>query len=395
MDLLKRMEALEAMDDDLGIDNASKKKKSKNEQIYELMLSTPICYISGKFFDTRTNKEIKRYEKSLQKLAIMNFNAPFSEADMKYAIECIRVKDESDDFGIWPNLELWQEARRLYDEDPKPRHKAAFELTHQQLIIIYYLVYMQDSEIMFITTGKAKTGKSTYLNIVRQLFENDFSSATLSDLTSNEFVRATAIQHRLICSDEINSDDVDAGILKTLISRQPTLLNAKNMKPIEIKSQSSLFYCCNKEPRIDITDTGIMRRVIFYRRDKRIENADKSLKTKVYTKEELLDFLILAIYTYDFFMDKDIDPLDIFAIDTGHYIFQSNSVFRFYFRRHRIPVLLDNTFQEEEEYRQYREWCQGSGYRAYNEQNFELVKEALMKALEVQTMESIAKKYND
>lgn len=301
-----------------------------------------ITYISAKYF--YKDNEIKDIDRYLSKAIKNKFDYFCSESDLKeLKTIIINLNDENQ---LWPQLPLVKEAIKLGPITEKIT--LPFPLTVKQLIIINRLLFHPEDERMFITTGKGQTGKSTFLNIIKQLFNNDYSSASVGDL-SNGFIVAEAVKHRLICSDELGKDDLNTKILKQLASKQAITINPKNTKPHEIISQSALFWCCNSVPKIDATDSGILRRIVYYERNKVIENPNPQLNKKVFTEEELLTILrrALAYESPNWF--------DSFKKETYLNIMTNNSVY---------------INKEALNYSDYKELCLKKGLKAYSEPNY-------------------------
>lgn len=320
--------------------NNNKYFKDNNEEIWNIdayIAKIALNMANSYILSDNEIKEIKTHY-------INKFNA-VKAAEMAYEIP---VEERITDW--WPELPIIKTAKEL---GPITSNEGApFQLDDKQYQILNILLYHPKEEVMFITTGVGGSGKSTYLNIIRQLFK-DYSSATLSDLT-NPFIVAEATKHRLICSDELAKGDIDTKVLKTLISKQPMEINPKNLKPHLVQTQSSLFFCCNKAPKIDVTDSGILRRIIYYERNTKIENPDISLNSKIYTKDELLWFARRALAF------ENANWRDQFIQETHKYLMSNNTVY--------LCGMNTVTYQD------YREACKNKGYKAYSESNYEEIK---------------------
>lgn len=132
------------------------------------------------------------------------------------------------------------------------------------------------------------------------------------------------------------------------------IINPKNMRPHEIISNSGLFYCCNKAPKIDVTDTGILRRIIYYERNTVIKNPNVWLKDKKYTEEELLWFCRRALAF------ENVNWRDQFLKETHKYLMKENSVY--------LCGMGSATYEN------YKEQCKSKGYKAYSENNYHEIK---------------------
>lgn len=340
-----------------------KEKEDFQTKIFNVFYNCGVKCLSGKYFyhnDTPV-KDIKKY---VQEKSITAFGKPLDATHYKYALESISLNPDSDDFGDWVKLPLWEEGREAFFNDNYGKIKLSFDLEIAQYIIIYYYIYRPNDEYMWIVSGIGGSGKSTFLNLMRQLYDDDTSNTPISEL-SKEFIRGKAIESRLICSDEINSDALDNGILKTLISKQGLIKNMKGRDPVEVKTQSALFYCCNKEPKIDITDSGLLRRILFYRRDTKIKNPDPKMKSHKFTHEELVEYLARSIHTYNSILAKGGNPMDFFKKDTRYFLLLNNNVAKFFNKTGRRIEKSMNTYEL------YSMWCRGYGFHPYNLTNFE------------------------
>ena len=288
----------------------------------DLILKSNIEFISGKFF--YEENEIKNIDKYI---GVMYYNATkklIGEKDLKYIKMGIINNPNAPDKYKWPRPKLIKEALELKESGYMPK-EMPFPLDDKQWIILYILLFHPEQEVFFITTGVGGSGKSTFLNIIKQLFDNDVASTPLSDL-GNPFILAESLKHRLIASDELGTGDVNLPVIKTIVSKQQLQVNEKFGATYTTHAQSSLFFCCNQVPKIDVTDTGMLRRIVYYSRNTKIKNPNPMLKSKEWTRQELIDFIIIAseVYVYN---ENDIDAWkEVFKDETNCYLINSNSV---------------------------------------------------------------------
>lgn len=310
-----------------------------------------VRFISGKYFN-QDDIEIKNIDNYIAQACINEQCYP-KTSDIE---EIKRFLQISSDEVLWPELPIVTEAKKLgpITKNMEENKNAPFELEPKQLLILNIILFHPNEEVMFITTGRAHTGKSTYLNIITQIFGDDKAAIPLSEL--NGFMVAEAVKKRLIASDELGKGDLDTKILKTMISKQDLEVNPKFGKPFHVKCQSNLFYCCNKAPRIDITDTGILRRIIFYERDKVIENPNKTLNSKKYSHDELLWFVRKALAYEEVYPEWK----SYFIKETHKYLMKDNSVY---------------ICRQFAAYSEYKDACSKKGLKAYSEPNWKEIKE--------------------
>ena len=304
-------------------------------------------FISGKWFKKFDNGTWGEEITNIKRLLIETYPHVFDDLnDIERVLDAyIAMYGET---GTWYPSALVQAAYGFekYETDPK---ELCFPLTPQQLKIINLLITGTE-EIMFIVTGCGGSGKSTFLNIIRQIFSNDCSACPISDLSG--FNLSEALSRRLIASDEISADDLDNKTLKMIISRQEMQINPKMAKPYQIKCQSALFYCCNIPPRIDLADTGLLRRIVYYEMDTPIKSPDLSLRQKHWNEMDIINIIRHALRVDMTNWRKD------FEEQTHYYLLKNNSV---YILRNA------NTYQD------YVYLCNKKGLKPYSEPNWQTV----------------------
>lgn len=292
-----------------------------------------IRFISGKWFNISKNMEINNIDHFL-----FAATGTTERNALDRIKDSIMIRQESTG-GFWPDI-VW----------PETVGELPFPLDDKQMVILNRLLYhkMDSDRSIFITCGIGGSGKSTFLNIVRQLHNCDCANSNLSDL-SNEFLFAEAVSHRLICSDELASGELDLPKLKILASHEKATVNPKCRIPYETQTQSNLFWCCNSVPKLDITDSGMLRRIVFYERNTKIENPNTSLSHKVYSRDELA---IIATKAKEYEDDKWFE--NNFEKETYKYLMKSNSVYLCW----------------ADDYQVYRVNCNIKGYRPFAEEKW-------------------------
>lgn len=325
--------------------------------IFELIrndLNKRFKVISGKIFDTQNNEVSQNV--LFQRLMMGDlrgiYNTPIKGSDCEELLSDLTILGTSD---FWPELPLFVQARKL-GALPKDT-KLPFPLDEKQLIIINRLCFHPEDEVMFITTGVGGSGKSTFLNIIKQLFNNDVSAASVSDL-SNPFMVAEAVKRRLIASDELAKGELDSKVLKQLASKQLIEVNPKHLASYTVQSQSALFWCCNKVPKVDCQDSGMLRRVVFYSRNTPIVNPDPSQNKRKYSEDELLTILRCALaYEDDNWKDAFID-------ETRALLINSNSVGKYLIECLNTPGISDS-------YDGYLIYCRDNHCKEYGRENYD------------------------
>ena len=249
--------------------------------------------------------------------------------------------------AVWPLPPIIKEAEQA---ELKP---LCFPLTTKQLQIIHELL-LGGREHLFIITGVGGSGKSTYINIIQQIFGNDYVSMTLDEMTEG-FRLASAVGKRLICSTEIGYSRVTDTLLKSIISNEPLNINPKYQSPYEGRIRSSFIFACNVPPSINLMDTGLLRRFIYYDMDKKIENPDPSMNHKVWNHDDLVNIVKHAMKT-------NIDNIyEDFIEETHRNLVKYDTVYMF----------------QDDQYCNYEFNCKTNGYKPYNRKHWECVRQLL------------------
>ena len=305
-----------------------------------------VC-VSGKFF--KLDKSTDRY-----------CWVPYEEFERhimskSYTTTAKDTKDITDAFvrmyniaAEWPAPQLWLDAQ-TFNRDVKLK----FDFDDKIYKIINLLLTSNGYERFFILYGPAGTGKSTVLNLIKQIFDNDCGVFSLSQLCER-FAPSEACQYRLITHSELDTNEINSNRIKSIISREDGTVERKGQQPFNIKWQSRLLYACNEMPWIDLGDTGLMRRIVVFKMDKPFKKFDKNVRDYVYSPEELKYIIHKALNMdmTDWFEDFRRDP---FEAVTEH-----------------NPVYM---FRHEPAYEEYAMRCHQKGYKACNEYHWLRIKE--------------------
>ena len=285
-----------------------------------------------------------------------------NDRDLNYIKNGIINNPYAEEKEDWPRPCIIDEALEMLENGYRPK-KCPFPLDDKQLIILNVLLFHPEYEVFFITTGIGGSGKSTFLNIIKQLFDNDVSSTPLGSL-GDPFIQAEALKHRLIASDELGTGEVSLPVVKTIVSKQNIQVNEKYGATYTTKAQSALFFCCNQAPKLDISDTGMLRRIIYYSRNTKINNPNPAFKNKKWSHEELIDFILWSKRVDFLFKEDDIDSWKFpFKDETNCYLVTTNSVGLYYKERKKDYGVMF--------YSSYKEYCHENGYKPFAKHKFE------------------------
>ena len=229
---------------------------------------------------------------------------------------------ENDLDGPWPEMPILTKAKQKIAEGYKPG-KLAYPLSEKDLKVIHYLVDgdPKDTYAIFLY-GVGNTGKTTFCKLVKQIFgAADTTEAPFNEL-GDKFGRSSLAGKRLWCDTEVSPywPDSTSHTLKKVITHDYAQIEEKFQKPYTTQYRCKPLFACNTAPSFDITDTGLLRRILYFFKNVPFQNPDGNLVDKKYTEEELLDIVVAALLTDMTDWTKE------FIKDTHEVIMSSNSV---------------------------------------------------------------------
>ena len=349
---------------------AKPKKMTTMEKVNMVHRLFPLFkFISGKWFIGQ--KEIKNIDSFLLQGRV---GAMFDNAQRMIEFKDTFRLAYGDATGDWPEMPIVTEAKKLIrnGEDKALPPIPAF-IDHKKLQIIHYLLE-PNNEYFIIIYGVAGSGKSTFMNVIMQIFEGDIAAISLKEL-SEGFRVASAVDKRLVCSTEIEATRITDTNIKKYVSKEPLQVNPKNEKPYNSRFQASFIFNCNDPPSINLADTGLLRRIVYYKMDTKIpeEQKDPTMNKKIWTNDELMAIVVKALKTDITHLYSD------FEKDTIEGLIKEDKVYR---------------YKDENTYQGYRFACQNEGFKPYNRENWEAVRRLLKEWGVIKDKEDSAKKEN-
>lgn len=259
--------------------------------------------------------------------------------------------------GKWPELPMLTKAKEKIAAGYKITKELAYPLNEKELKIIHYFVDgdPKDTYAIFFH-GVGCSGKSTVCNLIQQIFgDADTSKCSFNDL-GKCFDREDLAGKRLWYDSDINAswNESATNTLKKVITHDEDLFQKKGKDPYTAQYRCKALFCCNVAPKFDVTDTGLLRRIIYYNKNTKINNPNGNLANKKYTEEELIDIIIAALNTDISSFYKD------FEEETKRVIMSTNNVAKY--------GICDS-------YDTYRVQCSSAGVYPYAQEKWEKLKE--------------------
>ena len=266
------------------------------------------------------------------------------------------IDNRNNEEGEWPTLPILKEAKEKAATGYRPE-KLAYPLNEKELMIIHYLLDgdPKDTYAVFFH-GVGGSGKSTICNLIASMFGDlDTSRCGFTQL-GEKFARETLAGKRLWYDADISAhwSESATNTLKKVITHDTDQFERKGKNPYTAQYRCKALFCCNVAPKFDVTDTGLLRRIVYYSKNKKIENPDGNLANKKYTREELIDIAIVALET-------DISNFyKVFEKETQEIIMGTNNVAKYGMCT---------------EYDTYRVQCNAAGVLPYSQEKWEKLKE--------------------
>ncbi|MYM71620.1 DNA primase [Duganella sp. FT134W] len=107
--------------------------------------------------------------------------------------------------------------------------------------------------------GKGANGKGVLCNIIQALHGNP-KSLDLGELQRSKFVLSQHIDSSLICADEVPSEIINEGLLKSLIAGESVSIDRKFRDPVSARITGKFLVLGNQLPRVTDHSDGFLRR---------------------------------------------------------------------------------------------------------------------------------------
>ena len=326
-------------------------------------LTTELRFVSGKWFVKRNPaNEIANIEEFICKLA----NDHRKSLLAKYCTSRSRVNEVIQRFIMlesrhirdsrWPELRVVSAARKVIESGTRisfEQIQSVYPVDEGILRLLNIMLWHPYEAPIILVHGKRQTGKSVQFRLVKQLFEDDFESASLDEIESR-FGLANLTSHRLIGGDEVCAGKIHmTENLKKIQTHEEIRVEKKGVDAITVKPQMIMFYCTNNVPNFDVNLNmdGIVRRIVYY-----VLNKTHQINTELETRQLTFNQLVavaVAAYSYE---SEYPHWKDYFMPTTYRYLLQPKISYKFFENRERF---LKDSYAAKSLplYEQYRLYC--------------------------------------
>ena len=271
-----------------------------------------ITFINGKWFDR--DREIRNINKLLLTSGICRDVPDCSRFIDSY----IAMYSEDTMDQEWPQLSIVSEAMHCGTT------KLAYPLNDKELLILYYLLFEKSQYIIFFH-GVGGSGKSTVLDIYRQIFDFEGTNTTIMNLSDISHFNVQFASARLVLDDDCspNITENQAARLKSMATNGAASFEAKGRTPFSGQYRCKMVIAGNTPMKFNLTDDGMLRRIVYYSKNEKIKNPNSDFINKKYSKEELMSFIRAA---YELGKKYGKEWVKVFTNETRKIIMESNSV---------------------------------------------------------------------
>jgi P4 family phage/plasmid primase-like protien len=131
-------------------------------------------------------------------------------------------------------------------------------------LIAYYLYPQSQEPATFFLYGAARTGKSTFLDLLTYIIGDHYTTAfSLQSLTTSQYYIVELAGKRVNILDEDESKFVRADKLKALVSNRPMEVSRKFQQPFTMTPTTKFIFSSNQLPQFQNIDEGVLRRLHF------------------------------------------------------------------------------------------------------------------------------------
>lgn len=232
----------------------------------------------------------------------------------------------------------------------------------------YCLTTSTSYEKCLLLLGPGADGKSTFLKILRELVGAENTAAVSFPDLEDQFQRSSLYGKLLNISTEVGSKVVDSQYFKAITSGDPLNAAFKHRNSFEFCPTCKLAFAANRLPRSRDNSDGFFRRILPIRFKRQfINDFDPDLFAKL--KGELSEIFVWAVAGLHRLWEQkgftDCDETRRLMLDHRR---GNNPVLCFV--EDRCVIGDDFEVLKKDLYKEYRSYCEDSGFEKFNIENF-------------------------
>ena len=237
-------------------------------------------------------------------------------------------------------------------------------------VVGYMILRRNEMGKAFILTGGGSNGKSTFLDMVKNMLGSEnYSSLSLSEL-GEKFKTAELFNKLANIGDDISKKYIeDDSIFKKLVTGETVNVERKGKDPFEFNNYAKLVFSANKLPRINDTSDGLMRRIVIIPFNAVFSDKDADydpfIKDKLLTKDATEYLLKLGIEGLQRVLKDKFTVPKATVSEKSEYEMVNNPILAFIEEDNKIVNEIVHTV-----YLKYSTWCQENGIRSLSKFEF-------------------------
>ena len=250
-------------------------------------------------------------------------------------------------------------------------------------LVGYCLVRRNNFHKFFVIVGGGGTGKSTFANLIRRMFQPRYVSKVALSQFDQDYHLSTLIGAMVNIDDDASNEKVlkDAGRFKSAVAGQPILVRPIYSEPLELMCMATILVLANSMPKIQDDSEGLYRRLMLIELNNKVKNPDRDFDHKItdldmeYFFYKAAEAIHKVLRRGRFTMEEPEEKLK------QKFKVQQSSINKWcQLEFITVEVLLNKGMKAI--YQDYRLWCQLCGYGPFNYGNFS---EAMVKQYKLTT----------
>lgn len=237
----------------------------------------------------------------------------------------------------------------------------------------YSITGLTSAQVFFLCFGPGGSGKSKFLNAMRELLGDYSVSASSKTFMQSNGSSGSSDLARLAGARYIGVGEVPNGrwneaLIKEFSGEDVITASMKFQPEIEFVPIGKLWFRSNVRPRVDVADTGFWRRVLIISFIREVPDADKDEHLDEKLREELEGILTWAVEGCAIWQKEGLRPPD--SVDAAIQEYQENMDIFGQFIQGCCWNSDAAICTKKQLYTVYEKWCKDYGHLPMNGRDF-------------------------
>jgi putative DNA primase/helicase len=223
----------------------------------------------------------------------------------------------------------------------------------------------------FIFYGEGRNGKSTLLDVIKELLgEHSVSSVSMQRI--NEPFSMVRMDGKLANIVEESPGVINAEAFKNIVSGGYVSAARKHMDEFDLKIKARMFFACNDYPHFKDSSKGLKDRLTIIPFKKYIKSEDRNSKIKDELFPEMSGILNFALKGFERLTENNFQFTKSAAVDesVSEYLEETDSVVSWAAEVVKITTDVKDTVKVKSLYDHYKGHCIENNYSPCNNKTF-------------------------